>query len=145
MDKSELKIYCDGGARGNPGPAASAFLVIENGKTIHKDSKYIGKATNNTAEYSAVLLALTWLDDERIMNRNIRIFLDSKLVANQLSGNYKIKNENLLKFHNKIKSLERKSDNDYIYNYIPREKNEKADALVNIILSTKFTLSRSGT
>ncbi len=143
MVKGELKLYCDGGARGNPGPAASAFLVVEKGKTIHKDSKFIGKTTNNVAEYTAVLMAFKWLDGDEIVNRNIEVFLDSKLVANQLSGNYKIKNEKLIKFHREIKSLEEKSNNSVAYKYIPRDMNEKADALVNNILSTKFTLSRS--
>ena len=77
MEKGELKIYCDGGARGNPGPAAAAFLVVENGKTIHEDSKFIGKTTNNVAEYTAVMMDFKWLDGDEIMNRNIEVFLDS--------------------------------------------------------------------
>ena len=58
-------IYCDGGSRGNPGPAASAFVVTEDGKTIFKDSKFLGVETNNVAEYTAVLLAIEWLSDKK--------------------------------------------------------------------------------
>lgn len=144
MNNKVIKVYCDGGARGNPGPAASAFLAVENGKTVHEESKPIGKATNNVAEYTAVLMAFKWLENDKIMNRKIQYFLDSKLIVNQLSGIFKVKDKKLIRFHTQIKSLEKSLTSDVSYSYIPREKNEKADALVNKKLSTKFTLSRSG-
>jgi len=143
MVDGELKIYCDGGARGNPGPAASAFLVIDNGKILREDSKYIGKATNNVAEYTAVLMAIKWLEKNKIYNKEFLFFLDSKLIANQLSGNYKVKNVILIKFHREIKDIENVFNFNISYNFIPREDNAKADALVNSKLSTKFTLSRT--
>ena len=59
---NSVKIYTDGGARGNPGPAAAAFVVVADGKVIYKDSKFLGISTNNEAEYRALIIALEWLN-----------------------------------------------------------------------------------
>ena len=76
-----LNINCDGGSRGNPGPAASAFIVSRDGEVIYKESKFLGVATNNDAEYSAVILALKWLSKLRELgeNRRVNFILDSEL------------------------------------------------------------------
>ena len=60
-DIQSIKIYCDGGARGNPGPASSAFIVFKDRENYYQDSKYLGETTNNVAEYQAVIMALNWL------------------------------------------------------------------------------------
>lgn len=89
----ELIIYCDGGARGNPGPGAGAFIVEKEGKIIFKGSKYLGKTTNNTAEYQAVILALTWL----IKNQNEPPLASSIFQENAfLLFKWRKKNKNLL-------------------------------------------------
>ena len=90
----KIRVYTDGGARGNPGPAASAFVVTEDGKTIFKDSKFLGVETNNVAEYTAVLLAIEWLSDKKAKGEII-INLDSQLVERQLNGFWKIKSPKL--------------------------------------------------
>lgn len=128
-----LKIYCDGGARGNPGPAAAAFVVEKDGKVIFKNSKYLGQTTNNIAEYNAVILALTWLrqNPELFPDQVASFFLDSELVAKQLSGLYKIKNENLRNLFFTVRSLEKKIDKKISYTSVSRAKNKLADFLVN--------------
>lgn len=127
-------IYCDGGARGNPGPAACAFVVYDDTKKhIFTGGKYLGETTNNQAEYSAVIEALKWVTTQS----SITFFLDSELVVKQLKGEYKVKDENL-----KIKKEEidklivncRLKIKNFIH--IPRERNSVADKKVNQILDT---------
>jgi ribonuclease HI len=119
-------IYCDGGSRGNPGPAASAFVVTEDGKTIFKDSKFLGIETNNVAEYTAVLLAIEWLSDKKSKGEVV-INLDSQLVERQLNGFWKIKSPKLKLLADEIKSKAVKVK--FVWNY--RTKNILADDLVN--------------
>lgn len=132
-----IHIYTDGGARGNPGPAACAFVATdENGQLIHQQGFYLGVATNNQAEYQAVIESLKWL---AIMNHEpitVNFYLDSQLVVNQLNGNYKIKNALLEKLNSQIKNLvvENKIKVEKII-YIPRGKNFAADSLVNQTLN----------
>jgi ribonuclease HI len=128
----KLLVFCDGGARGNPGPAASAFVIYQDKKEIVRENKFLGKATNNEAEYSAVLIAMEWLSQNVSSDINEIIFnLDSQLVVRQLSGIYKIKENRLKIFVTKIKSLERKINKKIIYLHVPRLKNQTADELVN--------------
>lgn len=123
-------IYCDGGSRGNPGPAASAFVATENNEVLYKESKYLGIETNNVAEYNAVLIALNWIKDTNPIDTVI-INLDSQLIERQINGFYKVKNEKLKKLHNnvliKLKSINTKIE--FVWNY--RTDNELADNLVN--------------
>lgn len=130
----KIFIYCDGGARGNPGPAASAFVVEKNRRIIKKESAFIGVATNNVAEYQAVIMALKWLaSDTSIMYHvsSIDFILDSQLVARQLNGLYKVKNEILRNLFFTIKTLEKKIKAKINYVSVTREKNKLADFLVN--------------
>lgn len=129
----KLIIHTDGGARGNPGPAASAFVAEHLGKIVFKGAKFLGKATNNAAEYQGIILALSWLSENQLnfSCNEIEIFLDSELVAKQVSGLFKIKNENLRSYFFAIKTLENKIGKKIFYKNIPREKNKIADLLVN--------------
>ncbi len=128
-----VKIYSDGGARGNPGPAAAAFVVIKNGRVIHHQTKYLSTTTNNFAEYMAVLMALAWLDQniKEIEAEEVEYFIDSELVAKQLSGIYKVKSKKLKQLVERIKAIEKKIDSDINYKLVPRSKNKLADHLVN--------------
>ena len=130
-----MDIYSDGGARGNPGPAACAFVVLENGKVIHKDSKFLGKATNNQAEYQGVILALNYLITQST-NLQIRFFLDSELVAKQLTGLYRVKDSDLKKLFLEIQKILEKISGKIIFKNIPRTKNKLADFLVNETLDS---------
>ena len=133
MSESSLEIYSDGGARGNPGPAACAFVVIKNKKVIFEKSKFLGHATNNVAEYNGVVLALEWLkqNTKKKIFTSVVFYLDSQLVARQLSGKYKVKNENLRKFVVQIKNLEKEIPANLSYVSIPREDNKLPDKLLN--------------
>ena len=100
-EKQALLIFTDGGARGNPGPAAIGFIIKDNyGEVLVELGKFIGRATNNVAEYQAVIEALTWLKNnyqrKELSNDQIDFFLDSNLVVNQLNGFYKIKTKKTL-------------------------------------------------
>lgn len=129
--KKKLIVFTDGGARGNPGPAAIGVVIKEeNGKDVRRFGKYIGETTNNVAEYKAVIEALTYIKQQ---GKDFRIvfFLDSQLVASQLSGLYKIKKAHLQELVLKIKILEQEAGGDISYRIIPRENNGEADSLVN--------------
>lgn len=123
-------IYCDGGSRGNPGPAASAFVVTEDEKVIYKGSRFLGKETNNVAEYTAVLIALDWLISENF-TKDVVFNLDSQLIERQINGLYKVKNDKLKTLYTevqtKIKTIPAKIK--FLWNY--RTGNTLADALVN--------------
>lgn len=132
-NKIPIKIFCDGGARGNPGPAASAFVIEIADKIIYKGSKFLGKATNNVAEYTALIMALFWLkqNKEDLPPSKALIYLDSELVVKQMSGVFKIKNENLRNLYLQAKTTEKNIGGEIKYLSISREKNKLADFLVN--------------
>lgn len=135
-----LTIYTDGGARGNPGPAAYGFVITdEKGSLIYEEGKTIGVNTNNVAEYSAVVESLRWvLSNIHDPISNIQFFMDSKLVCEQMSGRWKIKNENLRNLYFTIKDLENKLGAQVTYKHVYREKNKEADALVNKALDDEI-------
>jgi len=135
MKPATWKVYCDGGARGNPGPAAAAFVVEVNNKVIAKDAKFLGNTTNNTAEYQAAILALKWLaKNGNDLPSEITFVHDSELIARQLAGLYKIKNEGLRNLYFSAKSLEKTITAKIKYVSVPRTHNKIADYLVNRIL-----------
>ncbi len=128
MVYEKLEIYTDGGARGNPGPAGIGVVIWHGNKLVGTYSKYIGEATNNQAEYEAVVYALQHA--KRLKALELDIYMDSELAVNQLNRKYKIKN-------NELGSLFVKAWNMMIgfksvkFHHIPREKNKEADKLVN--------------
>ena len=127
----KLVIYTDGASRGNPGPASYGFIVLdEKGKLLREEGEYIGQTTNNVAEYTAVLKALEWIKKKYNDRVEISMFADSKLVAEQLSGRYKIKSPHLKLLIEKIRNLSFDFE-DITFSHIPREKNTKADKLAN--------------
>ncbi len=124
-------VHSDGGSRGNPGPAAYGFVVSnKNSEHMYEECGYIGETTNNVAEYTGVLKALEWIE-KNTNPKTVQVILDSELVARQLSGIYKIKNENLKTYFGLIKQLERKIGPLITYTSVPRTQNKKADMLVN--------------
>ncbi|TSA46653.1 reverse transcriptase-like protein [bacterium] len=129
MIHNSLTIFTDGGARGNPGPAALGVVIYNSeGKILKKYGKYLGEKTNNEAEYEAVISALesaVALGAETIYFR-----LDSELVVRQLSGIYKVKNPRMQALIIRARNLETEFKK-INYSHIPREKNQLADELVN--------------
>ena len=129
-------LYTDGGARGNPGPAAAgAVIKDENSKIIEMKGKYLGVSTNNVAEYSALILGLEIAKTHNITE--LDCFLDSELIVNQLKGMYKVKNEGLKELFAKVKLLESSFDK-ITYAHIKRDLNKDADAVVNKVLDLKI-------
>jgi len=126
---NQLMIFTDGGSRNNPGPAAIG-VVIGN----KEYAEYLGETTNNVAEYQAVIFALKkakhLLGKEKLKNTEVVMNLDSELIANQLNGKYKILEPDLQSLFVEVWNL--KFDfPDLKFQYIPREKNKRADELVN--------------
>lgn len=130
-----LKISTDGGALGNPGPAASAYIIYKDRKIIAQNSKFLGHGTNNQAEYTALILAyeeVLELKKSRELGgiAQIHVLSDSKLLVNQLKGLYRVKNESIKELVSKIKILETEIDIPTKYQHVYREENTEADALV---------------
>lgn len=132
----KIVIYTDGGARGNPGPAATGVIMQDaNGNTIKSYGETIGEATNNEAEYQAVIFALKKIKllfgREKIKQMAIEIRMDSELAVEQLSNRYKIKGENLQKRFMEIRNLIIDIGGKISFTHVPREQNHLADRLVN--------------
>lgn len=125
-----ITIYTDGGARGNPGPAGAGVVIEIGGETIEL-KKFLGeKQTNNWAEYEAVAIALQELHARNITDRPLAFRLDSKLVVEQLLGNWKIKEPTLKPQAEKVRAL-LASFPSYTFTHVPRAENSEADRLVN--------------
>jgi ribonuclease HI len=129
---THIEIFCDGGSRGNPGHAAFGYVVLKDGQVTQREGGYIGIETNNFAEYTAIVKALSWAGIN-LKGREIRVYLDSQLAASQLSGIYKVKNSKIREFVLEIRVLEANFAK-VIYNHVPREKNKLADQMVNLAL-----------
>ncbi|OGG38636.1 hypothetical protein A3D55_00015 [Candidatus Jorgensenbacteria bacterium RIFCSPHIGHO2_02_FULL_45_20] len=131
----KMVIYTDGGARGNPGPAAIGIIFLDLNKEY---GEAIGEATNNVAEYRAVVFALKkakQLLGKKSAEADIEIRSDSELIVNQLSGKYKVKDADLKEFFVDVWNL-KQDFGSVLFTHIPREKNKKADWLVNKTLNT---------
>lgn len=130
-------IYTDGGSRGNPGPAAIGITIDKEGQRIHSFGKYLGTATNNVAEHTAVYEALKYLCSSTNNERGVvHFFLDSELVVRQLTGVYKIKDASLKSLAQKTFQKIEEWGNDVIFTHVKREFNKEADLLVNKELDT---------
>jgi ribonuclease HI len=133
---NKVKIHTDGGARGNPGPSGIG-VVIEavGGKKTYRE--FIGYATNNEAEYKALLFALQKVKllygKTKVKSLSLECFLDSELVVKQLNHQYKINEENIQKFFLQIWNLTVEFG-EVKYIHVPREKNSEADRLANLAL-----------
>lgn len=133
MDK-ELTIYCDGASRGNPGPASAAYVIMDGNEILSEAGHKLGIATNNVAEYQAILAAHTWLSQNPEILQNyssVKFILDSELATKQLNGMYKIKNQALILLVLKIKSLQKQINLPITFTHVKRHKNKRADALAN--------------
>jgi ribonuclease HI len=135
---NNILIFTDGGSRGNPGQAAiGVYITDDKGQELAAIGKRIGQATNNTAEYKAVIEALSWLGenkDKLEKNANISFFLDSQLVYSQVKGLFKVKAESIREYIFTIRQKEQQLGLSLRWNHIPREQNGKADSLVNLAL-----------
>jgi ribonuclease HI len=127
-----LCLFTDGGSRSNPGPAATGWVIKRpSGEIIKKGGRFLGRATNNEAEYLALIEGLRELKE--YSPGEVECFLDSKLVVEQLNGNYKTKEPRLKKLLFEAKKLEQELG-AISYTHVPRGQNKEADAIVNQIL-----------
>ena len=129
MAPTEVRVNVDGGSRGNPGPAAIAAVVQDgNGEVVEERSEAIGTATNNVAEYRALLLGI-----ERaaaLGARRLELIGDSELIVRQVNGEYKVKDEALRALHRQVrKALE--GFDEWSIRHVRRDDNAEADRLVN--------------
>lgn len=134
MPSENLTIFTDGGSRSNPGPAAIAAIFYQNGEKIGEYGKSIGVATNNEAEYQAIILALQ--KAKSLKAGRIDFFLDSELAVKHLNHEYKIKDEKIIPLFIKVWNLTLDFDK-VTFAHVPREKNKEADKLVNKILDAE--------
>ncbi|MFC1496309.1 ribonuclease HI family protein [Candidatus Margulisiibacteriota bacterium] len=123
-----LKIYTDGAARGNPGPAGIGVVVQQAGKTIKEISEYIGKTTNNIAEYKAFIIGLKAA--VKLKAKSVHFLADSELLVKQIKGEYRVKNAGLKPLFQEAKQLTNKIGN-FSISHIRRENNSRADQLAN--------------
>jgi ribonuclease HI len=132
----KLSIFSDGGARGNPGPAAIGFLLLsDTGQILREETRYIGLRTNNQTEYEALIAALKYA--AALHAEEVVCHLDSELVVRQLTGKYRVKNSELRNLWNKVMELKKKFKQ---VNFLSVSRTDtyiqKADALLNKTLDT---------
>lgn len=140
---STLKIFTDGGSRGNPGPAAIGVYVLdENMSVIESFGRTIGITTNNVAEYTALISALEWLVEfSKHSSLTQTIFhLDSQLVVEQVNGRWKVKHEHIKPLVQQVQQLSKALLHPVSFVYIPRAQNAEADRLVNEALDRDLKL-----
>ena len=125
------QLYCDGASRSNPGDASIGISILLDGKEVHTISKKIGIATNNEAEYQALIDGLNYCVDNSI--KEIKVFLDSNLVVEQVNKNFKVKAGNLKVLNSKVDDLIQEF-NFIEINHVYREENKRADQLANMAL-----------
>lgn len=134
LDK--VKLFADGGSRGNPGPSSSGYVVLGmDNKIIEDKGLYLGITTNNQAEYTALKIGLEWCLEHGV--QEVDVYMDSLLVINQMRGIYKVKNRDLWPIHTAIVEFVKKF-NKVSFTHVPREMNKLADSAVNRILDAEL-------
>jgi len=130
-----IEANIDGGARGNPGPAAYG-VVIRNAKgdVIGELAEYLGIQTNNFAEYSGLLAALEYALREKCAS--LKVLSDSELLVKQMKGQYRVKNPGLLELYERARAMVRRLQH-FSIDHVLREYNREADRLVNKVLDTR--------
>lgn len=131
MTAKHITTYTDGGARGNPGPAALGAVLVEADGTKHAIKKYLGRATNNQAEYHALIAALQ--QAAHLGAQSVTCYLDSELIVKQLHREYRVKDPILGQLFLKVWGIAGKFSS-VSFHHIRREHNKEADALVNAAL-----------
>ena len=126
---SDLEIYCDGASRGNPGQAGIGYIIADTvGAVLKEESDYLGQATNNVAEYTALIRALQ--DSLKLGARRVKINSDSELMVKQIKGEYRVKSPGLAPLFQQAVGLLARFD-AFEIKHIPREQNKRADQLAN--------------
>jgi ribonuclease HI len=134
-----LTIHIDGASRGNPGPSGIGVVIIKNKLIIAEYNEFIGKKTNNQAEYAALKKALQIAS---ILDNEITVLSDSKLVVSQRKNKYRVRNKQIKIIFREISNLE-KQFRTVIYRYVPRAKNHDADFLANRAIDEALKLNNT--
>jgi ribonuclease HI len=130
-----IKANIDGGARGNPGPAAYGVIVRDaKGEIVAELSDYLGIQTNNYAEYSGLLAALDFAVREK--HSSLKVLSDSELLVRQMQGRYKVKSPGLIDLYDRARALVRKLEH-FSIEHVLRQYNREADSLVNQVLDSR--------
>ncbi len=124
-----VEVYCDGGSRGNPGPAGGGYAIYRNGTLIEKGGEYFGEQTNNRAEYLSLRLALREVQ-EHFPDLKVHCFMDSELVVKQIWGDYKVKNKDLKPLYDEVKRIMDQFPS-FAIEHVPRAQNKVADQMAN--------------
>lgn len=133
---TEVQLYADGGSRGNPGPSASGYVLLDmDGNAVHEQGVFLGITTNNQAEYQALKFGLEAA--LRHQARSVHVYMDSMLVVNQMKKIFKVKNRDLWPIHDAIQQLLPKFEK-VSFDHVPRELNKLADAEVNKCLDAQL-------
>ncbi|MDE2071208.1 MAG: ribonuclease HI family protein [Patescibacteria group bacterium] len=137
----KLIVYTDGGARGNPGPAGIGVVITdEQGVVLHECNAYIGETTNNVAEYEALIRALEDLQmfGDVLRTVPVEVRMDSELIVRQMQGAYKVKEPSLKERFGKVAALKLSHVPNLTFTHILREKNTRADELVNEAIDARL-------
>ncbi len=135
-----LIAHIDGGSRGNPGPSAAAFIITDKtGRIIAEQSRFLGEATNNEAEYQALIELLTWLNEHTEFHKTSRdavyVRCDSQLIVCQVTGQWKVKEPRMKELLAQVNELKKQQPFRLFIRHVTRDKNKLADELVNIELN----------
>ena len=136
MEQKSYKLFSDGACRGNPGIGGAGAVIIDSDENIIWEGKeYLGHCTNNIAEYKALILGLKGALS--IGYKNLKVYLDSELLAKQINGSYRVKNEKLKVFMEDVRSLLASFDSIEV-THVPRLHNSHADKLANMAIDEKL-------
>ncbi len=133
---SSWELYVDGAARNNPGPAGAGFYLLKDGVSVEEQGLYLGKKTNNQAEYLALLLGVYYAQSHMGPGDTLKIKADSQLMVRQIQGIYKVKNRELARMHSVIKTMLEVLH--FKIEHIRREHNKVADKLANLGIDKKI-------
>ncbi|MFW5839658.1 MAG: ribonuclease HI family protein [Planctomycetota bacterium] len=136
MADLHLRIYTDGGAKGNPGPAGAGIFIEDaaSGEAIHEAGVYLGRTTNNVAEYQGMLYGLKMA--QTLNASRVELISDSELMVRQMTGQYRVKNAGLKPLYEEAKSIA-SGFADFQIRHVRREHNKDADRLVNQAIKEK--------
>lgn len=138
-----VKLFSDGGSRGNPGPSAGAYVILDKeDNVLEEQGFYLGVTSNNQAEYAALKAGLE--ASLKLGVHKVQVYMDSLLVVNQMKGIFKVKNRDLWPIHDAIKELAAKFE-EIEFEHVPREFNKLADRAVNKALDEHLGLSSEQT
>lgn len=136
--KNEIRLFVDGASRNNPGPAGAGLYIIKNNEVVDKQGYFLGKKTNNQAEYLALLLGLSAIRDYCSPEDRLEIVSDSQLLIRQLQGAYKVRNQELIPLYLAAKKI--LSSYDHVASHVMRHDNTHADALANKGIDEKIRI-----